>query len=78
MPSHEEKEGAKFLPLLRKFEEEWFPSQDVPKNIDFIIWLEKKGYGIVPAKDVSEGVLDLITKRLKENGEVTLKSGETK
>ena len=47
MPSYDEIEGAKFLPLLRKFEEEWFPAPNAPKNIDFIIWLEKKGFEVL-------------------------------
>ena len=43
----EEIATAKFLPILREFEREWFPAKEVPKNIDFILWLEKKGYEVL-------------------------------
>ena len=47
----EEIANAKYLPILREFEREWFPAQDVPKNIDFILWLEKNNYVIIREED---------------------------
>ena len=41
---------CKFLPILREFEKQWYPAKNTPYIVDFIIWLEDKGYEIKKEK----------------------------
>lgn len=47
----EKLDGWELYGLYQQFEAQWFPSEDVDTTLDFLLWLMKKGCGIILPKD---------------------------